>query len=269
MDDTYQIYVNRVVRMALPETFKSRLQNVQASPKFRVNPTAGTPEALPFPGFTIINPPAGNDTDNSAFYTQLQTYQEQLLQRLGTPLFALVPPGSFHVTLADLIWQDAYLHAAKDPDFESKLSQAIAQIFEQQQASTQGQHEMRWQMVGLLIMARAIGVCLAPKDEASYQTLINLRRAIYQDQSLMALGIEQQYHLTAHVTLGYFCDVPPGLESGEAEGLIEEWEQKLTQLSDQWLLETSPELVIKQAELRKFDDMTRYYRQPDWPILRF
>jgi len=39
-------------------------------------------------------------------------------------------------------------------------------------------------------------------------------------------------------------------------------------LNEQWLLDL-PEILIHRVELRKFNDMTRYYREPDWPILDF
>jgi hypothetical protein len=28
-------------------------------------------------------------------------------------------------------------------------------------------------------------------------------------------------------------------------------------------------LNVQRAELRKFDDMMRYYREPDWPVVEF
>ncbi|MFM9159834.1 MAG: DUF1868 domain-containing protein, partial [Dolichospermum sp.] len=30
-----------------------------------------------------------------------------------------------------------------------------------------------------------------------------------------------------------------------------------------------PDFLLNKVELRKFDDMTYYYRQPDWPSLDF
>ncbi|HBE51369.1 MAG TPA: DUF1868 domain-containing protein, partial [Cyanobacteria bacterium UBA11369] len=39
-------------------------------------------------------------------------------------------------------------------------------------------------------------------------------------------------------------------------------------LNLQWL-DNPQEMSIHRAELRKFDDMTRYYREPDWPVLEF
>jgi hypothetical protein len=78
----------------------------------------------------------------------------------------------------------------------------------------------------------------------------------------MALGIEQQYYFTAHITLGYFGEISDNLNRDHVANI-------LTEFNDQ-CLETEPQfLQIKQAELRKFDDMMSYDRESDWPVLNF
>lgn len=110
-------------------------------------------------------------------------------------------------------------------------------------------------------MTRAIGVCLAPRDESSYEEIVQFRRAIYQNPSFMALGIEQQYHFTAHITFGYFGTIPSDLDRHQISTVLSDF-------NHQWM-DSPQELLIKRAELRKFDDMTRYYREESWPVLEF
>jgi hypothetical protein len=116
-------------------------------------------------------------------------------------------------------------------------------------------------MLGLIVMPRAVGVCLVPKDQRSYEEIIQFRRIIYQNRTLMGLGIEQHYHFTAHVTLGYFSEIPPELDRVNLNTMFCEFNQSLP-------LDT-PDFLINKVELRKFDNMIRYYRQPDWPSLDF
>ena len=137
----------------------------------------------------------------------------------------------------------------------------VAQIFEQYRQSLTQTNPIRWQMLGLIVMPRAVGICLVPKDEGSYDQILKFRRTIYQNPNLIALGIEQQYHFTAHITLGYFGNISPNLDRDRLSAT-------LSQLNQQWL-ETPQELWVHRVELRKFDDMTRYYREPDWPVLDF
>ncbi|HYW18407.1 MAG TPA: DUF1868 domain-containing protein [Nodularia sp. (in: cyanobacteria)] len=263
MDDNYQTYLNRVARMTLPEAYRSQIQHIQESAKFHFH--SGSRQATAFPGYSLITPPAEEQANNSTFHSKLQSYQQELLQLpVGGDLIVPVPPASFHLTLADLIWDSAYIHACeKDPEFDQQLRSCCAEILQQyQQSLTNGTHPIQWQMLGLIVMPRSVGVCLVPQNERCYEQIIQFRRQIYQNPKLMALGIEQHYHLfTAHVTLGYFGEVSPDLDRTNLSTM-------LSDLNQQWLL-NSPEFLIHRVELRKFDDMTHYYREPDWPSLNF
>ena len=271
MDDTYQTYVNRVIQITRPETYRSQLQHIQKSAKFQPQSSEKGWQAAPFPGYTVITPPWIEDQENTPFYNNLKEYQQQLVEQLDPVSLVPVPPDSFHLTLADLIWDSAYRHANENPEFEGQLRDRIARILQQYQPSAVDVSPVRLQLLGLMVMTRAIGVCLAPKDEESYERIVRFRRAIYQDPGLMALGIEQQYHFTAHVTLGYFVGIPSDLEPetvGSAD-VVPQLSNTLNQLNEQWMEWDSQELLVQRAELRKFDDMTRYYREPDWPVLEF
>ncbi len=260
MDDIYQTYLNRVARMTLPEAYRSQLQHIQESSKFQ--PYSGYRQAAPFPGCTLITPPAADDSENSAFYAKLKGYQQELLQLpLDDDLIVPVPPTSFHLTLADLIWDSAYRDACeKNPEFDQQLGSCCGEILQQyQQSLTQTSHPIYWQVLGLIVMPRAIAVCLVPQDAHSYEQIIKFRRTIYQNPKLIALGIEQHYHFTAHITLGYFGEISPNLDRTNFSAMLSELNQK-------WLLNL-PEFLIHRVELRKFDDMTQYYRQPDWASL--
>lgn len=263
MDNNYQTYLNRVARMTLPEAYKSQVQHVQESFKFQPN-TEGVRQASPFPGYTVITPPCDEDTTNSAFYSRLSQYQQQLLELpFNQDLMVLVPVSSLHITLADLIWDSAFRDACQNnPNFEQDLRSCFTEIFQNNQKLLGiGDDPIRWQMLGLLVMPRAVGVCLIPQNEACYSKILNLRRAIYQNPKLISLGIEQHYHFTAHVTLGYFGNIPSDQDRNNLALMFSD-------LNQQWL-SNSPEVVITSAQLRKFDDMSRFYREPNWPVLDF
>ncbi len=259
MDDTYQVYVNRVARLTLPESYHSQLEYIQESPKFKPD-SEGQRQAVPFPGYTIITPPAEEDFENQEVYNNLKICQQQLSEKFDPNFLIPIPGESLHFTLADLIWDGAYREASKQPDFDSQLHQAISQSF-QSFKSTPILHGIRWQVFGFMLMPRALGVCLVPRDEESYQKTIEFRRAIYQNPTLIPLGVDQQYYLTAHITLGYFGHIPEDLDRGHFCNILSSFNQ-------QWL-DSTQEIWVKRAELRKFDDMTRYYRESNWPVLDF
>ncbi|AFY77482.1 MAG: DUF1868 domain-containing protein [Hydrococcus sp. C42_A2020_068] len=255
MDETYQVYVNRMARMTLPSTYQTQLQNIQKSPKFRDG------KAVPFPGYSAITPPAEEDSDNSDFYKDLELAQEELLKQLDSKLVVAVPPSSFHLTVADLIWNDAYRNSiAENLDFDRQLQACIRESFENYKKIIPQNSPSQWQLMGLIIFPRAIAVGLVPRNEIDYEKILRLRRSIYQNSNLMALGIEQQYYLTGHITLGYFGEIAADLDR---DRLVE----LLSNFNDRWLGTEPQILTIRQVQLRKFGDMTAYKRELDWPVV--
>lgn len=246
--------------MTLPEAYQSQVQYIQPSPKYQRSET-GEIQPSAFPGYTVISPPWSDDDQNTGFYEHLASYQQQVLERLDPDVVIPVPAQSFHFTLADLIWAGAYRDAIENPSFEQQLHDRVAESFQKSQPTVQAEKPIYWQVIGLFLRTRAIGVCLVPKDEDSYNRVIELRRMIYQNPNLIGLGIEQQYNFTAHITLGYFGQV--------ATVDREQLAQQLIQLNEWWLETGAQEIWVHRAELRKFDNMTNYYRQPNWPIVQF
>lgn len=249
------------MRLVLPETYQSQVQHIQVSPKFRPGADDVEYQPVPFPGYSIITPVASDDADNSTLYKHLTHYQQQTLHLLGSRLFIPVPPASFHLTLADLIWDSAYRHAVDaNPSFDTQLQACIGEIFQQSQVLTEG-NPIPLQAVGLMVMTRAIALCLAPTEEHTYERILKFRRAVYQNSKLIGLGIDQQYYFTPHITIGYFGDTASEDRS--------QLSQRFEELNQQWLDQDPQTFSVYKAELRKFDDMTDYRREPDWPSFQF
>lgn len=259
MDESYHTYLSRVAKMTLPATYESQVKNIQESPKFRL--TDGTRQPVAFPGYSAITPPGAEDPANSAVFKDLAACQQQLIEKLEADLLVLVDPASFHFTLADLIWDSAYRMASDaNPDFESKLIDRIEDSFKIYQDSIVDTTPIRWQVMGLTVRPRAIEVSLVPKDESSYDRIIALRRAIYQNSGLISLGIEQQYYFTAHTTLAYFANVQQEIDRVRLSDTLQEYNMH-------WL-DHPQEIILAQAQLRKFTDMYTYERQPNFPIVQ-
>ena len=256
MDESYQEYINRVARLTLPTACSVQLQTIQHSPKF----VAG--KAASFPGYSVITPLAEEDNYNREFYQQVETIQQQLSQQLETNFFIPLPVESFHFTLADLVWDESYLQAvAANSDFDRSLQEKIAAIFREYQSKIE-KRALNWQLWGVMTRPRAIMACLVPKDRQSYESVIQLRRSLYQDPGLIGLGIEQQYDMTAHITLGYFDRIPPSLNRDRLC-------VTLSQINDRLLESELPVFTVREAQLRKFDNMLDYHRQPDWARVEF
>jgi Domain of unknown function (DUF1868) len=259
LDDNYSTYIRRMMRSTLPDTYESQVRNLQSSPKFERLPSgAWSPKS--FPGYTVVTPPGAEDPANSSLYGHMSDYQQQLVQSLGQSLFIPVPSESFHLTIADLIWSDSFTHATKtDPGFEEKLRSSIEASFEQNRQVRLDQ-PIGFRVAGLMVMTRALALALVATDEAGYNQMLELRRSIYQSPLLMSIGIEQQYHFTPHITLGYFGDLSAVDRSALAT--------KIDELNQPWV-GTEETFWAKKAELRQFPNMNNYVRSSDWPSFTF
>jgi hypothetical protein len=261
VDESHNTYLNRVAKMTLPATYESQVKNIQESPKFRLKADGATREPVSFPGYSVITPPGAEDAVNSAVFQALAECQQQLVKKLEPDLLVLVDPASFHFTLADLIWDSAYRTAIDaNPDFEGELVERIEDSFKIYQHAIAGTEPIRWQIMGLTVRPRAIEVSLVPKDEFSYDRIIAFRRAIYQNASLISLGIEQQYYFTAHTTLAYFANVHQEIDLARLSDTLQEYNMH-------WL-DNPQEIILAQGQLRKFTDMYTYERQPNFPIVQ-
>lgn len=256
MKENYQEYINRVGQLTLGAAHLLQLKTIQKSPKFSQG------EALSFPGYSVLTPPNNEDETNQDFYSKVEYLRQELNQFIDLGLIIPLPATSFHFTIADLIWDKSYQQAlAENVDFAKQLREEIKNSFTQYQ-SIQGElGNIEWQLYGVAIRPRSVIICLAPKDEASYQAIIDLRSCIYQNPGLIALGIEQQYDFTGHITLGYFSDIPEDLNR-------ELLSANIAKINDLLLEETFPVLKVNRIELRQFDDMLTYHRQPDWAAIK-
>jgi hypothetical protein len=256
VDDNFNSYLNRVAKLTLPDTYASQINTLQESPKFELQGQKRVPAS--FPGYSIITPPAQDDLENQSFHSNLHECQQQIAKNVASDFVALVDPDSFHVTIADLVWDHTYTAlVSRDPSFEEKLRQQIAQGFQSYQQPTK--EPVRWQIMGLMLRPRAIAISLVPVDEASYDRITAFRRSVYQNPGLMGLGVEQQYHFTAHVTIAYFGNVQQDFDRAGFSDMLQD-------INLQWI-DRPQSMNISQVELRKFSDMTHYEREADWPTV--
>jgi hypothetical protein len=259
VDESYHTYLNRVAKLTLTATYESQVKNIQESPKFSLTED-GSRQPIDFPGYSVITPPRQEDPNNKAFYAALVACQQELSKHLESDLIVNVDPDSFHFTLADLIWDSAFKIAVEnDPKFEEKLRDRVADSFELYAQSLPKDKPIRWQIMGLTIRPRAIEVSLVPKDEESYQRVLAFRRAIYQSSSLIALGIEQQYYFTAHVTIAYFGNVDREIDRANLIDTLQNYNMH-------WI-DHPQEIIVSEAQLRKFTNMSNYRREADWPTV--
>ncbi|NJN76664.1 MAG: DUF1868 domain-containing protein [Synechococcaceae cyanobacterium RL_1_2] len=144
MDDSYQVYVNRVAPLTLKQNQASQLANIRTSQKF----SDGQP--TDFPGCTIMTPPGSEDHHNQEFYQVLYDYQQELVNSLSPGILVPLPPESFHCTVADLIWNENYQNAIdQNPEFDHELAESVAASFEHYQQEHKDHKAVQFELIGL------------------------------------------------------------------------------------------------------------------------
>lgn len=210
-----------------------------------------------YPGYTIITPTFEDDIDNIRTYTRLGDVQQILLQRLDLFKYAPAPITSFHLTIADLIAGRSY----ENHVFGTK-EQILQQVLFSRIIPPTPLNPILMKVRGVsLFTMGAIVALVAAIDKSGYDRLISFRDSIYDNGLLRDFGVERKFKFTGHITLAYI------------EGMLSERDQN-------WLAETlidinkrfftnSLQFNIKRAEVRKFDNMLRYYRQEAWKVFNF
>jgi len=258
MDDSYQAYLERLSKMVQLDSYHSTLQYLRKSPKF-ARMADGTDRAVSFPGYTLISPTSEDDPTNAAAYATIETAYKDLVANLPANLVIGLPLASYHMTIADLIWDSAYRDLSRDPDYDTKLRDRLEMLFSEVEPQVIGPKPVLWQVLGFVAMPRAIAVVLIPVDDVSYRRTVRVRRSIYQDSQMVGLGIDQQYHFTAHVTLGYFGEIPADLDRLSIAASL--------QAANVHFEREKVTLSLDRAELRRFEDMMAYTREAAWPVL--
>lgn len=180
-----------------------------------------------------------------------------------------VPDDTLHMTLADLISQQAYVLNVKESKRERELIDEVKNIFDD--FTSNNQHDIpQMKLKGLSLVPQS-PVCLVaivdPRTPKDCTTLMELRRFIH-DRSpiLIDMGVKRQFPYVFHITLAYI------------EGFLSKDDRN--QLKDK-ILELNKSIFhnskvipfnILSAELRKFDDVSRFDRDPDdtlWPVVNF
>ncbi|MGD1904132.1 MAG: DUF1868 domain-containing protein [Geitlerinemataceae cyanobacterium] len=260
MDDSYQAYLERLAKMVRPDSYHSTLQYLRKSPKF-ARMADGTDRAVSFPGYTLISPTSEDDPANAGAYAAIDAAYADLLTRLPADWIIGLPLASYHMTIADLIWDSAYRDLSHSPDYDTKLRDRLGDLFSEVGPQVVGPKPVSWQVLGFVAMPRAIAVALVPVDDVSYRRTVRVRRSIYQDSAMVGLGIDQQYHFTAHVTLGYFGEIPADLDRLSIAAQLEAANERFSR--------EKVVLSLDRAELRRFEDMVAYTREEGWPVLRW
>jgi len=260
-DDVGLAEYNARIDSALTEAALRREAAKRQGPARRfTSENGGVWTAVPFWGYTIITPTFQEEHHrvNVATYARLGDVQQLLSGRLGLAQYAPVPITSLHLTITDLVSSTEYEKLAATFLREQDFRQAVSSCFGQ--LCIQG--VVRAEVVGLSLFSSRVVIALVGfEDEQGYQRLRLFRDAVYRDETLSSFGIKQKSKYTGHITLAYVESVLTEPEQDRLACTLADLNQRLF---------ASPlPLNVSRGEMRRFDDVSRFYRKRGWPVFKF
>jgi 2'-5' RNA ligase len=257
MEDSFNEYNERISYMISQEAIRWKSGQLTPPTHRFVRGVYGDWEPVGHPGYTVITPTFVDESENIDTYARLGDVQHFLLKRLGIVTNAPAPVTAFHLTIADLVAGGTYTEKVQGSK-QQQLLQALSFVFNQ--LALDG--EIRLQVLGLSLFATGFIIAVVGAADASgYERLMLFRNAVYDDTQLCNLGVERKFKFTGHITLAYIEDVL----SEQDRGRIAE---TLTAANRNLFAKPLP-LEVVRAEIRKFDDMSAFYRQGGWPVFDF
>ena len=213
-------YHARVAQAVSERGLQAALPGLKRSEKYL---PSGAP--APFPGFTLMTPPGVQDPLQNELYRRLSALQRSLVRDLGEKRLSLLPPESFHLTVADLFAAEGAQRAGRklvasstaeeshssEELFlgEALLGRCLLSWFQRKTPELLSALPWRWEVAGLALFEHALVLLFVPSGKEDYRLLTELRETIYRSPELASLGLRAPRPLMAHITLAYYQSLPP------------------------------------------------------------
>ncbi len=189
----------------------------------------------------------------------LQDLQQQLLSLLPDPgcLYPL-PPASFHQTVANTFSAGRYQSQLVDLGLADSFPAIIAERAAQWPSETTS-HPPAMQLVGISLFRTAIGILGVFENELHFDRVLAFRDRFYSDERLAQIGLARTRPFIGHVTLAY---LERHLQPREAAQLVEGIDRINQRLRSRRL-----EMEMPFAQLHRYEDLSHFATQPDFPKL--
>jgi hypothetical protein len=256
MDKTFIEYQQQIDSCLTENVLRETIQELRPLRLF-IKDDLGEWLPLRHAGFTLITPIFEDEVENIKAYVRLSDLQQMIIQKLDPALYVPAPVSAFHQTIARLVSGsdfDNQIRGAREELFIKLMKQELAQLpqFEKIQMEIRGITVLPGGFIAALVIA---------DNEDEYQRLLLLRSKLYTNKELQNFGVEPKRPFIGHITLAY---IQAPLDLDNQKNLI-----KTIQTINQDFLATPIAFEVVRAEVRKFENYLRFFRELDWPVYRF
>jgi 2'-5' RNA ligase len=211
---------------------------------------------LEYEGFAVVSMPNENE-GNEALLVRLNEIQTELHYNLPPAYaFYMLPPESFHQTVANTLSADRFKEHILNAGLEESYPDIVARAFEQIEAD-ENILPIRMKMAGLSIFGTAIGMLGIFENEDDYNRIIRFRSGFYANPALARLDVKMTRPFIGHITLAY---IEHSLNKNQKEHLAE----AINEIND--VLHTEDNyFYISHTGLRRYHHLAEFIKQDNYP----
>lgn len=257
MELSYQDYLKQVAHVLNEETNGKVASQVNTLGKFEKS-AHGQWVPVSYEGFSLITPTFTDDSENADCYREIDHIRQEIREK-DFPQFVAVPVSAFHMTVARLISGEVFAKKIRNNDgHENELLSVLIQVLSEINIDM----PLKFEIKGFsLFPDGVIAAIVSPVTADDYRYLQAFRDHIYSDQVLADLGVERRRNFCGHISLYY---IEQDLSGNEKAMLTE-----ILQNINRRFFQSPLPYRITRAEVRKFENFLKFYRNDNWPIYRF
>ena len=254
MEMDYVDYLKHVENILKEETIREFASQLETLGMFQES-CDGLWEPVQYSGYTLITPTFLDDHENVGLYRHLSDIREELFWNILLPGIVWAPTIALHMTIGRLISGDVFasrIMNSREEEFLLALSQLFSQISSSRSCS------IKFEVKGLSIFPQGvIAAIVSPVTEDDYQRLQAFRDYLYTDKVLDTLGVERKRSFHGHITLFYNEEKLSRIDRRKlADAVID--------INKRFFSKPLP-FNLTRAEVRKFGNISEFYRRDHWP----
>jgi len=255
---TYEEYQLQQQQAVSPTALREQAERLKASDKFKFQ--EGSWRRMSYPGYAVLSM-MDNNPGNGTTQIALRQLQQRLVEEVSNPqAYFLLPPDSFHQTIANTLSAERFRRHIVQPGLEKEyptmVGQAVAQI-----DSVRADRPLEMQLTGLSIFGSALGILGVFNQREDFERIIRFRHQFYAHPELNGVGVRCTRPFIGHVTLAY---VDGNFAATERTRLAD----VCTAINEELNACPLPFLISK-TELRNYPNLAEFHRQPQFPTYSF
>jgi 2'-5' RNA ligase len=265
MELGFEEYTARQYRELDADRLLERAMQVRPSGNYRYDGFRWLPQ--PYPGFAVLSM-VDEHPGNQTLPGFLAALQERLVE--GCPwegAIYLLPPDSFHQTVANMLSEQRFLQRVAEAGLEEKYPGMVEQAFQGMEMERRGAVEaqrrgpVELELIGISIFDTALGLLGVFGEEEHYRRILRFRAGLYGDRGLAALDVRMTRPFIGHITLAYI----------EKE-LSDEQRRQLAEavgLLNRQVKEIRPVFSFSGTGLRRYEHLSAFIRSDGYPRYEF